>query len=368
LGTHILKSFKRRVIPISKSRLGKKRIKNRYIRNYLKIYGRGIAWQRILPITVEEHNLQIYRVKDYSNIKSIMRATKSPAVTSYIRITAANDTNEEQSKIIKIINNVCNLLSFIKGTQISWLYYEKTKLQYLFASVHVANPTAKYSRSYILGEKNMLELKDFLEESYQNYIEKDSVYSIADIITKVVDAKQEEFGAHAGLSIGAAVDIIRGRWAKKHKRVYIIPNKIFRDDNNQEIIKEGLEGIFKKIYPDFTNEQRDDVITKMLELNRPSFKVVLLEMLENFNVKSFEEEKIELFIFLRNSLVHEGIFPSSRKFCEKFCTKEKVVLEGKYCKPKHPGWMLTQMIDFADKLLLSLLAPNFLENYVNKKY
>lgn len=282
---------------------------------------------RFLPLNIGEFKARILPVADYDERLNLIAASNLCAVTAVLEL----ETTDAQSEVVKnLIEDVCSLLSFARGTLITQVYSEQLdEAGDVFFVIHKTQAMLGYSATRLIDLLPSEDLKVFLETTYPNYIQLREEYQLKQVINTLCHSKHPKtFGELSALHVGTLVDILRARWATKQEREFIFTEKEFK--NIRKTIEEKIKEVLQPIT--HTDKQRSEMKAKANELNRPPFKIVLKEMIAAIKAE-ISETQVDNFVKSRDSLVHKGRFLS-----------EDVVSE------------MSSMLYFADRLLMALLG------------
>lgn len=237
-----------------------------------------------------------------------MEFTKTCTVTSYLEISFNESSHEE---ILVLVANLCSLLSFAKGTEITWPYYQEVDdTGNIIASIHRSCISSNFG-VWELIPHNSLDLKPFVETTFDGYVRLLDEYQLNEIIHTIVRSKLDgSFLELRALGITSAIDVLRGRWAKTHGRIRISSRNKF--DKCKILLRNSINDLARL---EIRQDQINQMLNKMPELNRPSLGDVLKEMVVDIRA-GVSEDEIEVFTRTRNKLVHESHFATDDTYQE----------------------------------------------------
>jgi hypothetical protein len=262
-----------------------------------------------MPLEIKGLDITIFPNEYYKKLKEEMCATKACTVTSYLEISHSALSKEA---VLDVVANLCSLLSFAKGTEIIWPYHqEMDETGTVILSVHRSSITSNFGTWEIIPHNNPTDLKIFIETIYERYIDLSKDYELNKIIHTIVISKLDgSFLELRALNVTSAIDFLRGRWAKIHGRVKIVPSNKFKK------CKKSLNSLINDfIKIGITTDQTNQILNKIPELNRPSLKETLKEMAVDIR-SDISTDQIELFTTTRNKLVHEACFATHNQYQE----------------------------------------------------
>jgi hypothetical protein len=290
-------------------------IKSKFYLTNLRFLGLENHWlspthgYRILPLEIRGQSITIIPGMNYDKLVKEMRATEACTVTSYLETPINNLSKEE---ILELVANLCSILSFAKGTEVTWAYYEEVDdVGTVITSIHRSSITSNFGSWELIPHNNPTDIKIFIEATYERYILLLNKYRLDRIFHTIVQSKLGgSFLELRALNMSSAIDVLRGRWAKLNGKTKITSTNKFKN----------CKKMLKTLINDFVrvgvcSNQIDKMLNKIPELNRPSLGDVLKEMVVDTR-SEITTDQIETFIKTRNKLVHEGTFATGEEFKE----------------------------------------------------
>ncbi|MBF0291942.1 MAG: hypothetical protein HQK86_07265 [Nitrospinae bacterium] len=301
------------------------------------------SYMLYLPIKILGLKLGIYPVSDYKEQKNIIDATRQSRVTAFVEIPT-NDWNIFDAKIM--MDNLCWLLSFARGTKINWICATGFNLDNkITISEYRSAITWNYTGLSAIGSQpleseNRLELMNFIESSYELFSNLRKEYSIQETIDTIVFAKiGNGFLEFRGMLLSTAIDGFRARWATKNKREFIFDKADFTKRKSK--LEKAVVATFESLVNgDSNKDKRRQLYEKVKELNRRSFFDILKELNKSMSV-GLEDSQMDHFKDNRNELVHSGRFSGNR--------------DDDLEAYKNEFW---KILAFADRLILGLLGDS----------
>lgn len=281
---------------------------------------------------------------NYEEINRNLRINRNVEVTSEI-VYLNTDNLLLIEQIIKIIDDICHLLSIAQGTKIQWINYKFYKNSHVHEK-YLSRVTRAYTPFFIIGP-NIYSIKNFMETVYSTFIERKEIYHLKWIINAFLDSKSEDgYLGTRGLRAVVVMEMLKLDFLKIESiEEDIFQAKVFKKirENIKKEIKRTLDCDIKNDV-NLLDEKKGMLFSKLSELNRKSFGEILGKFLENINF-DVEKEKanIKCFIKSRNSLVHRGRFI--------YDTRNKST-----CKYKSSFEEFTFIINFIDKVILKLIG------------
>lgn len=281
---------------------------------------------------------------NYEEINRNLRINRNVEVTSEI-VYLNTDSLLLIEQIIKIIDDICHLLSIAQGTKIQWINYKFYKNSHVHEK-YLSRVTRSYTPFFIIGP-NIYSIKNFMETVYSNFIERKEIYHLKWIINAFLDSKSEDgYLGTRGLRAVVVMEMLKLDFVKiEGIEENIFQAKVFKKirGNIEKEIKRTLDCDIKNDV-NLLDEKKGMLFSKLSELNRKAFGEILEKFLGNINF-DVEKEKanIKCFIKSRNSLIHRGRFI--------YDTRNKSA-----CKYKSSFEEFTFIINFIDKVILKLIG------------
>jgi len=264
-----------------------------------------------LKISINGIDFIIRPVSGYENIINDIEYTRDVAVTADLLV---DGSIENKDKIIHIVNNICSLLSLAKGTKINWISYTIENNDGEVLEKYYGNRVTKsFSVLRLISYENPIDLKNFLESTYANYINKLNDWKFNAIIEEFIDAaKEDDHLEFRGLKLAVTMEFILGKYKSLNNCEFYIPEDDFEKKEIDSKIKKALKYELSSV---LTIEEIDSLSKGTGGLNRRIFKESLFKLYKNLKFTLSEEEKVKIenFKVLRNNLVHRCDFQPFKK-------------------------------------------------------
>jgi len=156
-------------------------------------------------------------------------------------------------------------------------------------------------------------LKNYVESTYANYINKLNDWKFDIIIEEFIDAvKKGDYLELRGLKLAATMEFILGKYKSLNNCEFYISKDEFDEKKIDSKIKKALEC---ELSGTLTIKQISSLSKGTKGLNRLTFKESLYKLYDDlkFTLSKEEKEKIKSFIELRNNLVHRSDFQPFKK-------------------------------------------------------
>jgi len=262
--------------------------------------------QAELKISISGIDITLRPVSGYNKIIQDIRYTHDVAVTADLLIEG---NMENKDNTIQIVNNICSLLSLAKGTKINWISYTIENNNGEILEKYYSNRVTKsYSVLRLISYENPIDLKNYVESTYANYINKLNDWKFDIIIEEFIDAvKEGDYLEFRGLKLAVTMEFILGKYKSLNNCEFYIPEDEFDKNKIDSRIKKALKYALQDI---LLPEQIVSLSKGTKGLNRRIFRESLVKLYKNLKItlSKEEKEKIESFIKLRNNLVHRSDF------------------------------------------------------------
>ncbi|MCK4797141.1 MAG: hypothetical protein KAT05_07150 [Spirochaetes bacterium] len=173
-------------------------------------------------IKIDMRNVKIIQVDGYNEILKKLEITKGQSVTSFLEF------EYDKKKIIsaiKLVNNLCFLMSFATGCRVNWVTYRVISDGSVVFAHHTENLAYRYRYigfPVIPGSMpGTLNFEHFLTKSYKYYKQWQSRLKINQVIEYQLLAKQETVSDVAVLFASVAMESLKYQYKKWKK----LPNK-----------------------------------------------------------------------------------------------------------------------------------------------
>lgn len=257
-----------------------------------------------LKLNVNDSKIIIRPVKDYKSIVKELKYTRGINITAEIII---NGGLSDKSRILEIIDNICILFSFAKGTKVNWISYsiENGNAEIIELNYH-NRITKPFSGLRIISYENPDAIKNFVEQTYIYFINKKKAWCIDIIIEEFIDAIQEgDYLEFRALKLAVTLEYILGQSRQNGNKEFVLPE-------DQFTCKNGIEGKIKnaikcKLSDTIKNEVLDAFNKNLKGLNRVTFTDSVVYLCQMLNLIA-DKKQIKRFKDLRNNLVHRAVF------------------------------------------------------------
>jgi len=276
-------------------------------------------------------------------------------------ITVEIDKETQIEKIKDMVNDLCDLMSIACGTRIQWIYcYGYNTEEKIVSRNHRSSITRPYQPMQLIRNHHIW-LKNFLEDSYAVFTEKQNLLKQNRyIIDKYLEAKAEnDLLEQRGIKLAGVIETLNELSIRLNipTEETIIRKDCFEAKKSaiKNALTEAIEKSVNKQYAEESEESRRKIIqenkkemfAKIHDINRISFKQILRAFCAHINLQVSESD-LQTIVASRNKLIHEGRF-----ICQTYEDKSKLV--QKYPNFKDPWSEYSYSMNFVDKCFLKLL-------------
>lgn len=250
-----------------------------------------------LKLNVDNREIIFRQLGNYKKIVEYLVSSHGIDVTSeaIVRITKADTLDN----VIDLINNMCTLLSYARGTYINWLYYDVYSLR----NKQVVRTYCQnsYTRPFngatpVINKFPPNDTKYFVEKCYKKY-------------------KKYKITSGFNLAIEFCVESKALIWLEQKYLAAFLTLEVLNDSNiGRKFIMKMNE--FKKLQKSIIqlvnshptdNAIKNAMRKKVIEINRYPLKMCLDKLLANLTIDA-TKFNLKRIIKLRNNIVHQGSF------------------------------------------------------------
>jgi hypothetical protein len=273
----------------------------------------------------------------------------------------------DQRRAEEIIDDLCHILSVARGTKVQWIYFHECDSEgRAVRRCHRSRITRAYKPSGVVfdGFTGFDQTKQFVESVYPSYVVRREAYRLnRGLIDAYLESKAtDDLIERRAIKLTVSLEMLKNLFLTSpgsSVREFVIDKNRFKrlTERLRTAIKEVLRG--EDLEPEYINS----MCAKINELNRTSFKEVLIGL---FNEIGFspEQDEISLFVRCRNALVHTGQFYQPGDHERRFLyfsppSSEERAPETDYLA----GYLF--VLNFLDRVFLKLLG--YSGHYINWK-
>jgi hypothetical protein len=283
-------------------------------------------------------------VKEHRRIMQRVQRLKGIEVTCEVIGSIAVDG--DTTRLEKVVNDLCYLLSVSQGTTIQWVYcdqYDKSGKR--LSRKHAARIVKAYSPLSIINIDK--EVMIFLEKTYDAYVANRERYQLDMLIEAYLAVKDENDPLQLrGVKLAVAMEALKAVLLKVpevNTTEYILEYDFFKSLRGkiQDFVRQEL-----KKEKNIGKPERDAIYKKLSELNRRAFEDVLTAFFNHIGLR-VEAQDLDHFICSRNSLVHQV------RFYSETATEEERKKVEPFNSVEEEYFFL---VSFLDKVILKLLG------------
>lgn len=270
---------------------------------------------------------------------------KGCELTSLLRVVPTK--GREIKQVVLEVDNICDIISIMRGTKITWLYYTWfNETGEIIGKCHANRITKTFSPLYLISPRDGRdETKYFIESVYPNFVErKNNFHFDTPLLNVYLEAKEETtyISTRASCLVITLEMIMRVIYFSLPERKY--KEKILEKNDFSKLKRCLKKAIHDNLDGDDKKETRSLLYHNLECVNRTSFS----DLIEDFNSLfscNFGKDEITAVINSRNALIHTGNF-----YCllieDENKTKDRSKLGEEY-------FFLTH---FLDKIILKIIG------------
>lgn len=283
----------------------------------------------ILPLTIRGTTVTIAKTADYADRLASIEAKHAIDVTCEARLSVENPDEIDKAK--SLIADLCELLTFARGTLISSPYFDVVSSDdTVVYSEHRSAITRPYVTDPVIDPRTIEDTKTFVESVYDRYVELEAIYQLVKVVHIFVDVRHSGFIETRGLALIGIFEHLVEIFVGQNGCDTIIDAPTLKQRRKE--LKDQTAELVGKLFPTLNDEQLGEVVGRMLDFNNCPLRNKLASLIAHFRVPIADGE-IDTFIKTRNRLVHTLAFGTAE-----------------------PAAEFRKMIELLDKLLLRMFG------------
>jgi len=301
--------------------------------NALKSYLVNFEFVLPLGLRFRGFDITIKKVDGYEEIEREMKATKRPKMTAQLTVTSSSNQIINISEVEQILRDICLLLSLAKGCRIQWLYWDAYSADEKQVRSHHWNGwSSAFGDWFIVLDNPPEDILDYLRQVLEPYqdAQKEGIWRFDRAIMHFVDTVSSRNVLELkATNLVVLTDYLTQLFAKHKKMNYFIERGSFADKkhNLQEAVRKLLGDLFSGgdlVENEYTHKKKGSAKKRTIQemadkaecLNSRSFKSLLRRLQKDHLNLKVEEDELDLFIKIRNKLVHEASFLEEDDFTD----------------------------------------------------
>jgi hypothetical protein len=246
----------------------------------------------------------IHPMPDYEERLKEVKSSHGVEVTARGVVTFSKE--EEQSQVQRRLDEICRIISFSRGTKVDWVNLRglsKDELSTLSLRNCVTRPFSPWP---LIHPNHPEDTRIFVESAYPNYTRLRDLYHLDIACEMYLDAKNETtYLESRALNAVALLDMLQSQYAETNDLTNIVSSaKSFFD-----YLKPRLTEVLN-VYPQISQEDRAEILSKLPELNRRSYLSVMKKWLTSLDVP-YADPELSKIRDSRHSLAHRLQFCST---------------------------------------------------------
>lgn len=276
-----------------------------FIGNRWKEYSTDSGGLDILEVNFGSSKVQIHKLPDYEETMRAVAAQRGIDVTCEAELAICSLA--ELSQACEVVEDMCRLLSFARGTKINWAYYDCLDQERRnVLSFHKNSLTRPYSSLALIDPRNPDDTAFFVGQVYKPFLSQKKAYDLHLAIDEYLDAKRETVYLNTrALTAVVVAEFLKSRYAERKQLATILSKRDFKDVRSKadDLLAACLKGVPSKYGEPALAEMR----RKVGELNRAPFESILRRMCADLEL-AIDDYDLGKFVKIRNSLVHRATF------------------------------------------------------------
>ena len=261
----------------------------------------------IMTLILGDRQVQLRPIADYDQAIATLRAQSGVQVTC--TATTAISAPSEIEAIVSMVDTLCDVMSVARGTLVSWTSLEiRTADELSPYSQYRSSVTRRYAQIELIENDDSQNTKRFLEEGFRKCEELDDDFKVRKIARAFIETKDGPFIESRSLLIAVLVEYLANVRARLEGCANYLNDKPF--EKGWKLFKSETKATLKNAYPEISDEHLHSMLLSIKGgLNRRPLKFKI-ERLAAWLEIQFTPEEIAHFVNARNSLAHDGRFPS----------------------------------------------------------
>lgn len=257
-----------------------------------------------ISLTLNNYSIKISPVHNYPEVLQNIKAQRID-----VTHTAEIEANlPDKDSVIKIVDNLCLLLTLAQGCSIQWISYEIGRMGEKPFYVYHKNAVAKsYGTQTLLLPKSSEAIEVFINETFSKFESIDQKWELRKAILAYNDAKIEsDYLEFRALKMTIVLEHLKGIYLEQHDKTFLIDESIFEEIEPylKNLVASAIQTIFLPKYP--------ETIVKMIADHTQAFKwypfrKAISDLCDDINLKINSKERGR-FVDIRNDLVHRMSF------------------------------------------------------------
>lgn len=257
-----------------------------------------------LVLDLRDFNCRFEQVENYSLKKNFLKRRGTNQKTA--NLIVQNVSSDEFDVVTNKVQKLLLLLSVARSTFIYWasckVTDEKGNTKY---EMHFDSITRNYHGNNLISE-NPADTVSFIEKAWIAYDEHFELFDLKRFLYGYMDTFLNSFIETRSLNIAVLADNLTSRWARFEMKDHFIDNKYFL--NVLPDLKNNIDEVLDAHFKNLKNYHKQGMLSKVGDFNRRPLDWKLKRFRGAFSC-SFNDDEIDEFIKIRNSLAHNALFP-----------------------------------------------------------
>ena len=288
----------------------------RFLLSNLLWHRRSSSLPEPMEITTDEFTVVVEPVNDYVGVSCRLATTHGIEPTASISVKGNRDNSLHLDKFIEFLDALVYLFRLVTGNRVSW--YSGEALDDLSGRIveRIYNScvTAPYSNTltfaprrvgttYMVPKIDFKTLTQAFLHSDGHYLDEMSIQSLIDQFSNACDDRS--YLEMRGLMASSLTELLVSKYARKTSSSEVIAKQEFLD-NVFPKVRASLDKV------NLSKRIRQNLVNSLQGAYRTSFRQRLRQVAREREVPLTQSECNRI-VKIRNSLVHEGTYPSSRQ-------------------------------------------------------
>jgi len=305
----------------------------------------NLTLEKNLMIKVGGTSVKLERLSDYDAVINNLKGSRGVDVTC--QATANLSALERRDHRIRIMDDLCLLLTLARGTWVTWIGYSILKKGNPILHYHRDAVTKPFSGVPLVAKFPATDTSDYLRKTCKVFRREDKRWELQKAIEGYTDAKMEtDYLESRALKVAVTMEHLKARYLTRTKKTTIIIQSRFKEKGRK--LKTEVRLIMTQLFPNVGAENLELMTNHTLGMNWYPFGRAIAEVCKEVGLNISSKERRQ-FKEIRDQLVHAMSFhPDHGKPSEQYFFM--VTFVGKvllailkydgyfYDWTKEPGW------------------------------
>ncbi len=262
----------------------------------------------LMPLNIGGREVLLRWIPEYDQAITILNAQRGVQVTC--KATMPINSPSDIDDCISVMDTLCDVMSIARATLVSWTSFEvgESNNDRSIHTLYRNSVTRRYSGTELVDYRDSKNTKYFLEKGFLRCSELDDNFQTRRVARAYTETRDGPFIESRGLLIAVLTEYLANTNSRFKNKASFIEDEVFTA--RWDSIKINLKDSLRQTFPDINKRYISVMLNSAKNMNRRPLSWKLNNLAKWLDLK-FEPGEVEEFVKTRNSLAHEGIFPSN---------------------------------------------------------